>query len=183
MTINGILAQKEDVIIINGIETYEMELVTTSLDVGSFVPPFVIRTDTGDVVDIDTARFTVLLHSNTDWTKGITTVIFGIPDERELRIAALEEQLEAEQAFSAMLTTTQMLDLSHMVAADVTLPPNYKKFINAADGILDVAPPPELAPRIQDWYSRGIWTTDQVDVALALGQISKDAFAEIVGVR
>jgi len=103
-------------------------------------------------------------------------------DELREQLDALTERLEAEQTFSALLQTTQMRELSHRVAAEEALQSSYQVFLDAATDILCVEPPAGLAPMVKDWYSRGLWSIDQVETALALGQISRSDFDEIAGV-
>ena len=100
MKINNIPALQEDILD----DTYVMRFPAVP-DMDVLVAPFVVTTQTGAIVHT-VGEFTIPLRKEVDLSTGVTTITFGMPDERDLKIAALEEQLKAEQAFSAMLEGT-----------------------------------------------------------------------------
>jgi len=119
MKINGIEALQEEV---QG-SVYVMTFPGTPP--GDLQAPFVITTPKGEEV-YTIGEFTVPLRKEIDLPTGITNIIFGKPDEREIKIQTMEKQIEvlteklvAEQAFSAIFEAVGPGVLSHMMTAEV----------------------------------------------------------------
>ncbi|MCL2588000.1 MAG: hypothetical protein FWD84_01180 [Oscillospiraceae bacterium] len=100
MKINGIEALQEE--IQGNVYSMTFPRVPDTLNA-----PFVVTTTEGDEVHT-ISDFTIPLQKLIDLATGQTVVVFGKSDERDLKIASLEEQLEAEQAFSALLESLSL---------------------------------------------------------------------------
>ena len=108
MKINGITAIQEE---IRGDE-YIMIFPEVPDDLRA---PFEVTTSEGEEVYTVT-DFPEPLRKEIDLQTGITAVIFGKLDERDLKIRELEEKLKAEQAFSAMLESFGAGDFAAVLA-------------------------------------------------------------------
>ena len=118
MKINGIEALQEEV-------QGKVYVMTFPEAPGDLQAPFVITTPEGEEV-YTVSEFTVPLRKEVDLPTGVTTIIFGKPDEREVKIQTMEKQIEvlteklvAEQAFSAIFEAVGPGALSHMLAAEI----------------------------------------------------------------